>query len=179
MIVKPLNQTPLKGVAETTSEQATEAQRVAYPRRRPLPFPPSSPLHPTAARGTCATQRLPAEWCRLGLSGTCRTPSPSFGAASPSASSSPCHLNGWSLNRLRCRGARISPTMGWRLAVARGKPDLSRMLGSTGPARRSRPTLHSAAATFCPWSRNGKAQPELHVIVVVFRSPQPIPSVTT
>src|SRR5215212_2997641 len=61
------------------------------PGGRALPFPPSGPLHPAAAHGTCATRGLPAARCRSGLSGTCRTRSPASAVVSPSASSTSCH----------------------------------------------------------------------------------------
>src|SRR5215207_8700233 len=62
------------------------------PRRRAPPFPPSAALRASAAQGTCATRGLPAarRHRRLGLSGTCRAPSPRSGAASRPLSSAAC-----------------------------------------------------------------------------------------
>ncbi len=66
-------------------------QGSASDRRRALPFPPSGPLHPSKARATCATQRLPAARRRQsGLSGTCRTRSPRSTAVSRLRSSRGC-----------------------------------------------------------------------------------------
>ena len=54
-------------------------------------FPPRAPLHPPAARGTCATRRLPAaRHPRSGLNGTSRTRSAPSASTSSSASSDPC-----------------------------------------------------------------------------------------
>src|SRR3954464_7016004 len=78
-------------LARLPSSRQPLHRSLRLPGGRALPFPPSSPLHPPKARGTCATRRLPAAWCRSDLSGTCRTPSPPSAAVSRSASSASCH----------------------------------------------------------------------------------------
>ena len=61
------------------------------PGGRALPFSPCAPLHPPAARGTCATRRLPAaRRRRSGLKGTCQTRSAPSAGTSSSASPEPC-----------------------------------------------------------------------------------------
>jgi SRSO17 transposase len=83
---------PLRGprLARLPPSRQPVPRSLRLPGRRALPFSPAAALHPTTARGTCATQRLPAARCRFGLSGTCRTPSPPSAAASLSASSARC-----------------------------------------------------------------------------------------
>ncbi len=84
---------PLRGtwLARLPSSRQPLHRGLRLPGRRALPFPPSGPLHPATARGTCATRRFPAARRRLSdLSATCRTPSPRSGAVSPSPSSAAC-----------------------------------------------------------------------------------------
>jgi SRSO17 transposase len=84
---------PLRGswLARLPPPRQPLRRSLRLPGRGALPFPPSAPLHPPAARGACATRRLPTTRRRpSGLSGTCRTRSPRSDAASRSLSSEGC-----------------------------------------------------------------------------------------
>ena len=81
------------------------------PGGRALPFSPSGPSQAPAARGTCATPRLPpARRCPSGLSGTCRIPSPRSDAASWSASSGGCRA-ALAASRSRSRPSSLHDTV--------------------------------------------------------------------